>query len=360
MPGTPRWSADRRSGWRTGRTSRPCRAGRTARAPSGWSDRRRRSWCRPEPWSAERRRARAWGLRRPSASPPQPASSRAAVTATAATAPARRVRRMFRVLDMAESLSNQALRKMSVAGFTTGGRWLRSGRRGRAAGRVRGVRRGWPGGPRRCGGRRRRSGARPGRAGSSGRRRGRVRRCAAGTSGSVRRTGRCRWSRTGRRSRCCSASRKLITRLVALLIVGQLDAVVAIENETSGGSRLTETSEVAVNPTGPWPASAVITTTPAAWRRKTERKTFASTVFSSRRSGTTDSRVFWAGSSAWTDMSLPRDGAGTTGSGQAGAPRPGGVDSAGLRGATVRRTAYEAAGTAVVSDRWRWRCASGR
>jgi hypothetical protein len=63
----------------------------------------------------------------------------------------------------------------------------------------------------------------------------------------------------------------LITRLSTLLTVGQLDALVAIANETSGGSRLIETSEVAVKPAGPWPASAVITTTPAAWRRKTDR-----------------------------------------------------------------------------------------
>ena len=44
---------------------------------------------------------------------------------------------------------------------------------------------------------------------------------------------------------------------------GALDAVDEIEKTKRGGSALTENTEVAVSPTGPFPASAVITATPA-------------------------------------------------------------------------------------------------
>ena len=40
-----------------------------------------------------------------------------------------------------------------------------------------------------------------------------------------------------------------------------------MENTSNGGSALTENTDVAVNPTGPSPASAVITATPAGWLR---------------------------------------------------------------------------------------------
>lgn len=42
--------------------------------------------------------------------------------------------------------------------------------------------------------------------------------------------------------------------------------------ETSGGSAETEVREVAVKPTGPAPLWAVITATPAACRRKADRR----------------------------------------------------------------------------------------
>jgi len=50
---------------------------------------------------------------------------------------------------------------------------------------------------------------------------------------------------------------------------GQEDVVVPMAKETSGGSIDNEVSEVAVKPTGPRPASAVTTTTPAGYLRNT-------------------------------------------------------------------------------------------
>ena len=45
-----------------------------------------------------------------------------------------------------------------------------------------------------------------------------------------------------------------------------------IENVSSGGSALTDDTEVAVSATGPSPASAVMTATPPGWPRKRSLK----------------------------------------------------------------------------------------
>ncbi len=62
---------------------------------------------------------------------------------------------------------------------------------------------------------------------------------------------------------CCSAPRKFTTAEPARSMCGQDEVPVPIPNDTSGGSSERELSEVAVKPIGPWPASAVTTTTPA-------------------------------------------------------------------------------------------------
>src|SRR5690606_35286367 len=54
-------------------------------------------------------------------------------------------------------------------------------------------------------------------------------------------------------------------------ITGQLELAVPMPNESIGGSAETEAREVAVKPTGPEAPRAVITATPAACRRNTER-----------------------------------------------------------------------------------------
>src|SRR5882757_1958816 len=54
--------------------------------------------------------------------------------------------------------------------------------------------------------------------------------------------------------------------------VGQQEEPRLIPKESSGGSAATEVREVAVKPTGPAGPVAVTTATPAAWRRKTDRK----------------------------------------------------------------------------------------
>lgn len=60
-----------------------------------------------------------------------------------------------------------------------------------------------------------------------------------------------------------SAPRKLTTVEAAASTWGQEEAATPMPYETRGGSRDSEVSEVAVNPTGPRPESAVTTTTPA-------------------------------------------------------------------------------------------------
>src|SRR4051794_36415412 len=67
------------------------------------------------------------------------------------------------------------------------------------------------------------------------------------------------------------ASKKLITTVSAAASVAKLDDSLDRANETIGGLKETETTEVAVKPTGPSPASAVTTATPPAWHRKIER-----------------------------------------------------------------------------------------
>jgi hypothetical protein len=57
---------------------------------------------------------------------------------------------------------------------------------------------------------------------------------------------------------------------LALATLGQLDDARFRQKETSGGSSETEVNEVAVKPTGVSP-DTVITTTPAACRRRSER-----------------------------------------------------------------------------------------
>ena len=59
--------------------------------------------------------------------------------------------------------------------------------------------------------------------------------------------------------------------LSAAAMVGQLEALVDRANDTRGGSSEIDASDVAVKPTGPAPASAVMMTTPAAYRRNTAR-----------------------------------------------------------------------------------------
>jgi hypothetical protein len=53
-------------------------------------------------------------------------------------------------------------------------------------------------------------------------------------------------------------------------MVGVLDENSDTENARIGGSTLTEITEVAVRPTGPLPASAVMTATPPGWLRNAD------------------------------------------------------------------------------------------
>lgn len=66
---------------------------------------------------------------------------------------------------------------------------------------------------------------------------------------------------------CCSAPRKCPTAVRACSKCGHEEVVVPMPNEISGGSSESEVSEVAVKPTGPRPASVVMTTTPAGYWR---------------------------------------------------------------------------------------------
>src|SRR4051812_16472994 len=99
----------------------------------------------------------------------------------------------------------------------------------------------------------------------------------------VRATCSCSWVST------CTAT------VPAASTAGQADAVLARQNETSGGSSETEVKEVAVKPAGGAPG-AVMTTTAAAWRRSSARN----------RSGFT-ARSWWRGV---TVMGCPLDGDG--------------------------------------------------
>jgi hypothetical protein len=58
--------------------------------------------------------------------------------------------------------------------------------------------------------------------------------------------------------------RRWMTTDSACRTVGELDDWSEIENARSGGSALIDVTLVAVNPTGPSPASAVMTATPPA------------------------------------------------------------------------------------------------
>src|SRR5690606_23349266 len=68
----------------------------------------------------------------------------------------------------------------------------------------------------------------------------------------------------------CSAPRRCTTSVSALRIVGVADESDDTEKTRRGGSTLTEKTDVAVSPTGPSPASAVMTATPAGWLRNTD------------------------------------------------------------------------------------------
>ncbi|GAA3017141.1 hypothetical protein Sfulv_05000 [Streptomyces fulvorobeus] len=73
----------------------------------------------------------------------------------------------------------------------------------------------------------------------------------------------------------------------ASAMTGQLEDEVPTPKEISGGSAATELREVAVNPTGD-PTAAVITATPAACCRKTERRRSGEAV---REMGSPDEAV---------------------------------------------------------------------
>lgn len=70
-------------------------------------------------------------------------------------------------------------------------------------------------------------------------------------------------------ARCsCSAASRCTTTVSAAATVGELDEASETENISIGGSALTDATDVAVSATGPAPASAVTSATPAGCARK--------------------------------------------------------------------------------------------